>query len=408
MREYHETGNELIVNKRHCPTMLLPTLSSSQSFLRVVRLVVLIASSFTIRPSSAQDWYDSFDGPTRILDRAGQQDPLDPRVIFRGSGEINIGGGVARLRRSPRLYVVNPQDKWGDVEMTGYATFLNTGNTTSGSAGFTMAARSNHDEYRTDGCQAFGYYARIILLTGQCAFYKEYFHGTNDTVYAPSRRAPCFSSGLPVNQTIGMKFTVRTLPGTSNVQLELWTDTVGDGSWDLRFEYLDEPGKWPSVTSKDVPLECAQNDGDTVLRPGNVCFFRADGNSASVVQWTNASILNNFTTPSPSATPSEFPSVTPTLAPSSLAPTSTPTNLRSLVPTPASQSAPPSAPPSTFITLTPSATTSTAPTTDNNPPTIAATSEPMSSHAAPVVGSETLQVVALASTLYSILAFLMI
>ena len=415
----------MIVNKPYFPRMLQPAWSSG-SFHCLVRFIVLLY--FGIRPSNAQDWYDSFDGPTRILNRAGQQDPLDLRVIFRGSGEINIGGGIARFRRSPRLYVVNPQEtKWGDVEMTGYATVIDTGNTTNGSAGFTMAARSNHDKYRTDGCQAFGYYARITLLGGDCLFTKEYFHGTNDTVYAPSRRVPCFSSGLPANQTIGMKFTIRSLPGTSNVQLELFTDTVGDGSWVLRHEFLDEPGKWPSVTSKDVPLECTQNNGDTVLRPGNVCFFRADGTSTSVVHWTNVSILNNFTAPSPSATPSASPSLTLT---------STPTNTRSPAPLTASPSAAPSMLPSTVITLTPNpnTTVSTAPTTtstDSNPPISMVTSDtmtnspsaeptgkvatitppithpPMSSHAArPIVRSSTLVVVL--GTFLSIFGFLLV
>ena len=296
----------------------------------------------------AQDWYDQFDGPTRTLNGAGQQDPRDPRVTFRGSGQIIIGNGMARFRRSPRMYISNPQDaNWNDVEMTGYATFLEPGGTTSRSSGFTMAARSNHDLYQINGCEAFGYYARIVYLTGECLFTKEYFHGSNYTVYAPSIRVPCFPSGLPVNQTIGMKFTVVTIAETGNVQLQLFTDLVGDGSWVLRHEYIDEPGKWTSSSSASVPLTCPQNDGDTVLRPGNVCFLRADGTDASIVQWTNASILNNIAfrdSESPSASPSTFPLATtePSSFPTTMITTEEPSNVPSTTITTKSPSSSPS------------------------------------------------------------------
>lgn len=282
-------------------------------------LIVLLLQS-----SHAQDWCDQFKGSTRILNQAFQQDPLDFRVTFRGSGEINIGQGLARFRQSPRLYVANdPRTalSWGDVEMTGYATMIDSGNTTSTSAGFTMAARTNHDEFQIDGCQAFGYYARITLLTGDCLFTKEYYHGSNYTVYAPSIRVPCFPSGLPLNQEIGMKFRVVTVTGTSNVRLELYTDMIGDGSWILRHEYMDEPGKWPSVSSPTIPLACAQTNGDTVLRPGNICFFRADGTNASVVHWRNASIQNNvsqvFMEMNTSCPATLLPTVRPTTLPAS-------------------------------------------------------------------------------------------
>ena len=170
----------------------IPTCRGVCPRLGVVWFVVVLSIT-CVSLSQAQDWFDSFSGPIRTLERAGDQDPRDNRTTLRGRGRITIGQGVARMRQSTRLYVTNPLELWNDVEMTGYARMVNTGNTTNRNAGFTMAARSNHDVFEIDGCQAFGYYARIVLLTGECLFTKEYFHGSNSSLYAPSRRVPCSS-----------------------------------------------------------------------------------------------------------------------------------------------------------------------------------------------------------------------
>ena len=204
-----------------------------------------------------------------------------------------MGNGVAIFKRKPRLYIAKESgvEGWADVEMTAYCKYVSVGDSYSYS-GCTMVARSNHDTSPDGPCGAFGYYARLYQGSGECAFQKEYWHG-DGTVYSPSRRVDCFSDGLPLNQWIGMKFKVTTLPGTSDVKLELWLDENDNGNWVLRHSFTDRPGEWTS--SKSVPNECEQNNGDTVLRPGNVCFLRSDGADYDTeVHWRDATITNSL------------------------------------------------------------------------------------------------------------------
>ena len=91
-----------------------------------------------------------------------------------------------------------------------------------------------------------------------------------------------------------MKFEVTTVPDTSDVDLKLYVD---DGSgFVLMHELVDYPGFWLSTSSTTVPPECPQSDGDTVLRPGNVCFLRSDGEDTTTeVHWKDVSISNTLT-----------------------------------------------------------------------------------------------------------------
>lgn len=41
-----------------------------------------------------------------------------------------------------------------------------------------------------------------------------------------------------------------------------------------------------------VPSQCPQNNGDPVLRPGNVCFLRSDGWDETEVHWKDAKIFD--------------------------------------------------------------------------------------------------------------------
>ncbi len=119
----------------------------------------------------------------------------------------------------------------------------------------------------------------------------EYAHSTTSgTLYTTTNRVDCFVGGLPLNQWVGMKFKV-----TSDVVLELYLDENDDGNWQLRHSLLATPGSWFSTSSTTVPSECPQNDGDTVLRPGNVSFLRTDGkDDTTEVHWRDAFINNSL------------------------------------------------------------------------------------------------------------------
>jgi hypothetical protein len=263
---------------------------------------LFFAASYT---ASAQngDWISNWTSP-RTLESAFDVDPGDARSTMRGSGDIVIGDGLAKFYGSPRLYISHDDptvEGWDDVEITAYGKYVNQGKAPFKSySGLTLVTRSNHDEYASDGCSAFSYYARIYQETGECAFQKEYFHGNSSneifvgTVYSNSRRRDCFAGGLPLDQWVGLKLKAKTIPGTEDVLLELWVDYNDDGNWELGLSYTDTPGDWPCSTSKVVPSECAQNNGDTITRPGNVSFLRTDGvDTNTEVHWRDVSITNS-------------------------------------------------------------------------------------------------------------------
>ena len=114
------------------------------------------------------------------------------------------------------------------------------------------------------------------------------------TVYSNSKRVDCFPGGLPLNEWVGLKFKVNTVPDTSDVLLELWVDYNNDGQWELGLSYTDTVGSWPCSTSKVVPSACSQSNGDTVTRPGNVSFLRTDGEDTTTeVHWRDVTITNS-------------------------------------------------------------------------------------------------------------------
>ena len=114
----------------------------------------------------------------------------------------------------------------------------------------------------------------------------------NSTVYTATRRVTYFpGGGLPVNQWIGMKFVVYTVPGTDTVQLELYydgTDGTDGGNCILIHNLIDDPADpWKASSNKSVPSECPVQNGKTVLGPRDDCILRSDD---SFVRWKKASV----------------------------------------------------------------------------------------------------------------------
>jgi hypothetical protein len=280
-------------------------MASSSLLSLILSLFLLPTGVFAIGDWSS-DW-DLF----RSVDQAFEVDPFDPRCIMRGSGRIDFGGGDANMTGSPRLYISTSEEGWDNVEMTAYGRFAIDG-IFKDYSGLTMAARSNHDLYKDDGCQALGYYARIYKITGECAFQKEYYHDNDGTVYSPSKRVDCFPGGLPSNQWVGMKFKVTTVPDTNgHVLLELFLDKTNNGMWLLEHSYVDVPGVWTS--SNTVPSECDHSNGDTVLGGRNVCFLRSDSQDGNtVLQWRDASITNELSS-TPATTTADPTTTTSTM-----------------------------------------------------------------------------------------------
>ena len=249
-------------------------------------------------------WESQWDfGPGVVV--SGKQDTRDPRATQRGSrrhSRIYLSEGVMKMYGNSRYYIDNAAIGWRNVEMTGYAKWVNDG-TPSSLSGFTMVARSNHDVYEEDACEAAGYYAKIYRNNGECSFQKEYYHDiSNNKVYSSTQRVDCLTQDdFVLGRIIGIKFTVTTLMNNTHsqhangtVELRLFLDRVGDGSWNMVHEYIDKPGQWTSVGNNTIPDACPHRDGDTIIRPGNSCLFRSDGALDTEVHWSNASIANHF------------------------------------------------------------------------------------------------------------------
>jgi PT repeat len=287
--------------------------------------------------SPRYDWNSNWSGSSRTLTTSYTSDPQDPLTFYLGTstGGITIGQDRLVFRpTAPRFYINKLAGSPGfeNVEFTAYANYVASGGEVN-LAGFTMAVRSDHFHFSTgpsaNPCNAVAYYAKIWEGTGstrggQVSFSKEYYHEGSTTVFSPAVFAPAFST-FPRNQWIGMKLVAYTIPGTQNVQLELWldlTDGLNGGVWNLVHSYVDQPGQWRSPGT--VPAACPVQNGDTVLGGRTSCALRTDGGE---VHWKKASarhIVTTRTTPRPTARPTSKPTKRPTAKPKSK-PTKRPT-----------------------------------------------------------------------------------
>ncbi len=90
-----------------------------------------------------------------------------------------------------------------------------------------------------------------------------------------------------------MKFIVYTIPGTTDVKLELYydnTDGLNGGNWTLIHEFVDSPTSSPWLASggNGVPPECTEvPNGASILGPRDDCFIPSD---SSYVLWKKASV----------------------------------------------------------------------------------------------------------------------
>jgi hypothetical protein len=282
---------------------------------------------------SRYDWQSKWGGSERTL-KAGYQDPQDNQTVFKGmaDGGVTIGSGESvHHPGTPRLFINkrassstavraaassmlsatadDDEEEEGEeeddappgfenVEFTAYANWKRDGNET-GNAGFTMYGRSDHFNYRNDGCNAVGYYVKIwegntYHREGRIGFAKEYYHDAtlDSTVYATvALNANTSSSSFaqfPKQQWIGIKFVIFTIPGTKSVQLEVYldrTDGKMGGDWKLAHHYIDEPGGWE--TPQVVPSHCPIQNGDTILGERYSCVLRTDGGE---VHWKKATV----------------------------------------------------------------------------------------------------------------------
>ena len=222
----------------------------------------------------SSSWYDQIS--RNVSSPVITTDPYDSRVEVRGTGTVTFQDGEAKLYQSPYLYIEesgsSDRSGWADVEFTGYAKFSLL-SSPKANTGINMQVRSDHGLVSTgNGCDAQFYWAQINYETGEASFMKELYH--DEATVARSSKIIIgdieeFSSGLPADEWVGVKFIAFTTGGL-NVRLELWLDTSGgNNEWRRVASHEDSYGSWN--TTKPVPLKCNQNEGDTILGPSRYC-----------------------------------------------------------------------------------------------------------------------------------------
>lgn len=222
----------------------------------------------------SSSWYDQIS--RNVSSPVITTDPYDSRVEVRGTGTVTFQDGEATLYRSPYLYIEesgsSDRSGWTDVEFTGYAKFSLL-SSPKANTGINMQVRSDHGLVSSgNGCDAQFYWAQINYETGEASFIKELYH--DEATVARSSKIIIgdiekFSSGLPADEWVGVKFIAFTTGGL-DVRLELWLDTSGgNNEWRRVASHKDSYGSWNAT--KPVPLKCNQNEGDTILGPSRYC-----------------------------------------------------------------------------------------------------------------------------------------
>ena len=221
-------------------------------------------------------------------------DPYDPRMEVRGTGTVKFENGEATFFKSPYLYIEesggSDRSGWVDVEFTAYGKFAFDANPKA-NAGINIQLRTNHGLVSTgDGCEAQFYWAQITH-EGEASFVKELYHDDETVVRSNkiSLDMDEFSSGLPIDEWVGVKFIVFNAGGV-NVRLELYLDTSGKNNvWKRVATYKDRPGQWNAT--KPVPSTCSHTAGDTILGPSRYCALFNVGRDEST-QGKLVSIFN--------------------------------------------------------------------------------------------------------------------
>ena len=242
--------------------------------------------------TSTRDWFNQWGKGSQRSFKFGAAGPTDPELVFRGSGVYTIyGGSGARsghMRVSgsgPRIYVrasdketdkfPESMPKWGNVEITFYATTTDPG-ASVGYAGIEVVARTNHCPDNLL-CSARGYGGKINF-DGRVQFEKETCHGQGNK---QTTNVYPFDDGgrMPMNTWFGYKYVVRACQNNTMCKLELYmdrTDGINGGTWKKLHEFTDYDG-W----SSDTPSCCDLHKGRVLLPPHcttnySVCL-RTDG-----------------------------------------------------------------------------------------------------------------------------------
>jgi hypothetical protein len=177
-----------------------------------------------------------------------------------GRGAFELDAETGTEEHGVRIHADSPDDKWKNVEMTGYFK-LEEGNDQ-----FTLIARQGPSYNDDGGCGAYGYYG-MLSAEGEAYFKKKLFHhggGYSDRTAVEENVVDNLD-----NRWVGIKMVVYDLAG-DDVKLELWVDDGNQqNKWKKATEYVDD-GDW-EVSGSDC-----DRSSDDIIEEGSRGGFRVD------------------------------------------------------------------------------------------------------------------------------------
>lgn len=276
---------------------ILPSIGSAAAPLDTFGIVQLRPSLQGSRAWTSAHWAN---GVPRTLKYA--PDPHDPTgwtddhssssdgFRINGSGTMSMSGGGPRFHINSTLAGKVQAQAFLNTEFTAY--YMRRGANGANWGGMIVGARSGPLGHASNGgndCDATTYYARF-RNDGKWDFEKElkhpgstYWSGSGFNTQDPLWRG----ARLPQNRWIGMKYLVHNIPGRKHVRLELYIDTLsngspaGGGTWQLVGAVTDS-GNWPSG---DVS-GCAY-DQKAVIDPGHGTFLLRTDNDTAVYKFVS-------------------------------------------------------------------------------------------------------------------------
>ncbi len=178
------------------------------------------------------------------------------------SGVFKLDAETGTQKHGVRIHADSPDDKWKNVEMTGYFKLE------EGDDQFTLVARQGPTYNDDGGCGAYGYYG-MLSADGDAFFRKKLFHHGGYSDRAAEREGVIDNLQ---DRWVGIKLVVYNLDG-GNVKLELWVDDGDEtNNWQKATEYVDG-GNW------DVGSSDCGRPSDDIIEEGTRGAFRVD-NSA--------------------------------------------------------------------------------------------------------------------------------
>jgi hypothetical protein len=161
---------------------------------------------------------------------------------------------------------------WKNVEVTVY--YMRIGTDGANWGGLVIGARSGPDGHSgQNNCNATTYYARL-RHDGSIDFEKELEHSASAVGISKKQFG---GSPLPSNKWFGMKYCCYNINNDTNVKLEMYLESsgngTGQGTWEKVLEYIDD-GNWAAPTSS-----CSFGPTYIVTTGGGVVFIR-DSNVA--------------------------------------------------------------------------------------------------------------------------------